>query len=421
MARHRGNGSPRPPGNRPGGAGRGQDGRDRAANGTPPAQITVRCPNPDCEKRYRVAVRYAGRRAKCAECGAVTVIPAPKPMAEAARRTKADPAAGRRTDPLAGVPEVRIGCIGRGHAGKTALFHALGENLVGDFLRSGLHLDAADPRDVARMIREADEARRLLHQTGLPPTTEPAHIRYCLYDGDAPRVVCRMREVVGQVLTHTLPDSDQGTQARYAKYLKSLVASNVLWAVVPCPPADPGPRDRRRYANDLRITQAYLREALRLRTARQPAAVALVLTKTDALFPDAAAARDALTDDVLRRALGPLVQLIEGSAHVTDAAVFPVTAFGYGKAVLRAEAGDRHGAPGSAAEPFGDEPTWLLRDGEAAEPHNLDTLLLWSILLGLMNRDGGTPAADAISRVWRDDLEAGDPWLVPIKGGVALS
>ena len=42
----------------------------------------------------------------------------------------------------------------------------------------------------------------------------------------------------------------------------------------------------------------------------------------------------ALTDEVLRSALGPLIQLIEQSTHVSDAAIIPVTAFGFGKAVL---------------------------------------------------------------------------------------
>lgn len=427
MARVRGNGPTRPTGDRSGAGGRGQDGRDPRTDGGEPDRIIVRCPNPDCERRYRVPARYAGRKGRCAGCGTITLIPVPKPPRDSARRRRDDRLAAAREKPgrkaaAPAVPEVRIGCIGRGHAGKTALFHALGESLVGDFLPSGLHLDAADPREVARMIREADEARRLLQRSGLPPTTEPAQTRYCLYDGDDPRVLVRMREVVGQVLTHTLPESDPRMQAKYAKYLRTLANAQVLWAVVPCPPADPGPRDRRRYANDLRITLAYLREALRLRTARHPAAVALVLTKTDALFPDAAAARAALTDGVLRRALGPLVSLIEASAHVRDAAVFPVTAFGYGKAVLRSAGPDRTGAPGSADEPFGDEPIWLLREGEAPDPHNLDALVLWSILLGLLNRSGGStgPAADAIGRVWRDDLEGADPWVVPVKGGVAL-
>jgi len=288
-------------------------------------------------------------------------------------------------------------------------------------LPSGLHVDAGDPREVAKLIREGEETQRLLQLSGLPPTLHVSQIRYFVYAGDAPRVAYSMREVIGQVLTHTLPDSEPALQALYGKYIKSLVNANVLWAVVPCPPAHPGPRDRRRYANDLRITLAYLREALRLRTVKQPAAVALVLTKLDALFGSAAEARAALTDDVLRRGLGPLVSLIETSAHVSDAAVFPVTAFGFGKAVLRDE-GDRHGHPGSADEPFGDEPIWLLREGEAAEPYNLDTLFLWSLLLGLLNHaDGGAgPEVDAIGRVWRDDLESGDRWLVPIKGGVAM-
>src|SRR5262249_42831708 len=153
----------------------------------------------------------------------------------------------------------QVGCIGRGHAGKTALLRTLGEGPVGDFFPSGLHADAGDPREVARMIREAEEAQRLLHEFCLPPTLHASQLRYCLYDGAAPRVVYQMREVIGLVLTHTLPDSAPEQQARYTEYLRSLVNTHVLWAVVPCPPPDAGPRDRRRYANDLRITLAYLR------------------------------------------------------------------------------------------------------------------------------------------------------------------
>jgi hypothetical protein len=300
----------------------------------------------------------------------------------------------------------------------------LSECLVGDFLPSGLHLDAADPREVARMIRESEEAQKLLHESGLPPTLQVSQTRYCIYKGDQRRVACRMREVIGQILTHTLPDSGPELQARYLDYLKNLVDAHVLWTVVPCPPADPDARDRRRYANDLRITMAYLREALRLRTLKRPAAVALVLSKTDALFDTPGQAREALTDEVLRNALGPLIQLIEQSKHVSDAAIIPVTAFGFGKAVRRDDGADRHEAPGSGEEPFGDEPIWLLREGESPVPYNLDTLFLWSLLLSLMNQAGTEPKVeeqfDAICRMLRDDLEAADPWLVPIKGGVAL-
>jgi len=384
--------------------------------------ITVHCPNEDCGKVYTVPARYAGRKAQCSHCGTRTVIPkGATPAGRPAPRAKGSSNGRTRSRGL----EVRIGSIGRGHAGKTALFQVLGDGLIGEFLPSGLHLDAADPREVARMIREADDTHKLLRQSGLPPTLEVSQNRYCVYEGDKRRVVCKMREVIGQVLTHTLPDSEPRLQARYVDYLKDLVNAHVLWVVVPCPPADPQQRDRRRYANDLRITMAYLREALRLRTLPQPATVALVLSKTDALFGSAQQARAALSDDVLHQALGPLVQLIGQSKHVSDAAIIPVTAFGFGKAVLHPDADERPGAPGSAEEPFGDEPIWLLREGEAPEPYNVDTLFLWSLLLGIMNQAGpdlaAKPKVDKVCRMLRDDLEAGHPWLVPIKGGVSLA
>jgi hypothetical protein len=404
--------------------GASRPGSPRGENGE--ARIKVRCPNPDCEKAYSVPARYAGKRARCTECGTKTLIPAlVRPAAVAGvKRVRSAKAVKVAAPPAAGT-EVRIGCIGRGHAGKTALFHALGEGVVGDFLPSGLHLDAADPREVARMIREAEGTQRLLRRSGLPPTLEVSQTRYCVYERDERRVLCRMREVIGQVLTHTLPDSEPQLQARYTDYLKSLVNAHVLWAVVPCPPFDPGPADSRRYANDLRIITAYLRESLRLRTLKQPAAVALVLSKMDALFDTPEQARESLTDAVIRKSLGPLIQLIAQSPHVSDAAIVPVTAFGFGKAVLREDGGERQGtAPESLEEPFGDEPIWLLREGESPQPYNLDALFLWSLLMGMLTQAGPDlarqPQLDRVCRMLRDDLEDRRPWLVPIKGGVKL-
>jgi hypothetical protein len=394
--------------------------------------VTVRCPNADCGKVYTVHRRYAGKKGKCLDCGAKITVPnAPPPVGRHGPNGigRHDGTTGVTTSQDefvladAGVRGVNVGCIGRGHAGKTALFHALGEGLVGDFLPSGLHVDANDPREVARMIREAEETLHLLHLSGLPPTLQASRIHYCVYNGDEPVVAYRMREVIGQILTHTLPDSAPELQARYGQYLKSLVNTHALWAVVPCPPPDPGPTDRRRYANDLHITLAYLREALRLRPLDRPAIVALVLSKIDALFDDPAEARASLTDDVLRDALAPLVQLIDTSARVSDAAIIPVTAFGFGNAVLRESGGEREGVSlESADDPFGTEPIWLLREDAVAQPYNVDTLFLWTLLLGLLAQaEGGAAAAPEVGEVCqtlRADLDAGDPWLVPLKGGV---
>jgi hypothetical protein len=406
--------------------------------------IKVQCPNPACGKVLTAMNSSAGKKGRCPDCGALISIPsitappagnlippAPDQPRQKSVRRAADVAGEaqpreelpQRAD--AEVREVRAGCIGRGYAGKTTLFSALGEGLVGDFFPSGLHVDVGDPREVAKMIRETEETQRILQRSGLPPTLQTSQIRYYLYDGEEQRVVYKMREVIGQVLTHTLPESAAEQQAHYGEYLKSLVNTHVLWVMVPCPPPNPGTRDRRRYANDLRITIAYLREALRLRPLKQPAAVALVLSKIDTLFEDAEEARASLPDDVLRRALGPLVHLIDKSARVSDAAIIPVTAFGFGNAVLREPGGEREGAPPEPAdEPFGAEPIWLLREGVAPQPFNLGTLFLWTLLLGLRNQEGrgGIEAEGEVVEICRmlcEDLNAGDPWLLALKGGIA--
>jgi hypothetical protein len=362
-----------------------------------PTRFEVQCPNPACGKIHTAQTSWAGKKGKCPDCGAFFTI----------------------------VREVRVGCIGRGHAGKTARFRALGEGPVGDFFPSGLHVDVGDPREVAKMIREAEETQHLLQKSGLPPTLQAAQINFYLYDGEEQRVVYKMREVIGQILTQTLPDSTAAQQTHYSEYLKSLLNTHVLWAMVPCPPANPGARERRRYSNDLRITSAYLREALRLRSLEQPVAVALVLSKIDAVFQDGEEAREFLTDDVLLRAFGPLVQLIDQSARVSDAAIMPVTAFGFGNAILFEPGSERPGTPPSSAdEPFGAEPIWLLREGMALQPFNLDTLFLWTLLFGLLNQ-AGAGAAEAesqiseVCRTLRKDLDAAAPWFLPFKGGLA--
>jgi hypothetical protein len=400
--------------------------RETRESGEP--SISVCCPA--CGKAYTISDSSAGKSGRC-KCGAVFAIPGPAaghpgehhPPARELRPEAAD-AERAEARPDEGLTKVRVGCIGRGHAGKTALLRALSEGPLGDFFPSGLHVDAGDPRGVAQMIREAEEAQRLLHQCGLPPTLEASQYRYALYEGDEPRVLYKLHEVIGQVLSHTLPDSAADLQARYAQYLRHLVNTHVLWAVIPSQPANPSARDRRRYANDLHITLAYLREALRLRSLGKPVAVALVLSKIDVLCKDAEEARATLTDEVLRASFGPLVHLIEQSPRVSDAVVIPVTAFGFGNAVLREEGVGREGAPSAEDDPFASEPIWLLREGASAQPYNLDTLFLWTLLYGLVNRAGdGAAEGDVpfapIRQTLSEDLAAIDPWLLPLKGRVA--
>src|ERR1700733_6742380 len=143
------------------------------------ALIRVQCPNPACGKTYSMPASYAGMEGRC-KCGAVFPLrnPSRPPSGDhgaLAPGQDRPEAAQREADELV---EVRVGCIGRGHAGKTALLRTLGEGPVGDFFPSGLHVDAGDPRQVAQMIREAEQTQRLPHQLGLPPTLDASQIRY---------------------------------------------------------------------------------------------------------------------------------------------------------------------------------------------------------------------------------------------------
>ena len=110
------------------------------------------------------------------------------------------------------------------------------------------------------------------------------------------------------------------------------------------------------------------------------------------------------------------------SSRVEDAAIIPVTAFGFGNAMqrkLRPHEDNRN--DDTADHPFSDEPVWLLKDGAVMEPHNLSTLVLWTLLFGLLNQsvkdesDGAAEIAE-VCRMLQEDLHSDEHWLAPIKG-----
>ena len=44
------------------------------------------------------------------------------------------------------------------------------------------------------MIKEAEAAQRLLRQSGLPPTLQVSQMQHFIFEGDKPRILCRMHE-----------------------------------------------------------------------------------------------------------------------------------------------------------------------------------------------------------------------------------
>jgi hypothetical protein len=109
------------------------------------------------------------------------------------------------------------------------------------------------------------------------------------------------------------------------------------------------------------------------------------------------------------------------STQSFSTAIIPLTAFGFGNAVLREQTGEQQETPEGTNDPFGAEPVWLLKEGTAPRRYNLDTLILWTLYLGLLSQEercgpeGRSEIAD-LCRMLKDDLLTDDHWLLPLKG-----
>jgi hypothetical protein len=313
---------------------------------------------------------------------------------------------------------IHHGMIGRGHVGKTALFRVLQRFALQYELPSRLQFDMQDPTILTGAMQRYQATARAMHEDGLAQTVDAESVEFRLFEGDAERLVIHSAEVIGQILTHTTADSPPEQKAKYAKYLSHLAQTDVKWVVIPTPPRDSRPADMERYENDLIITRTYLREALRLRRTERPCSVAIVLTKLDSLFGDEEEARSQLTDRGLIEALHQLITMMESTPKVANAIVCPVSAFGFGNAVVK-DAGEeaRNGVNVLEAG----ELEWILKEGVVPEPFNLAPLVLWTMLCGLLHQEvdedeSTQPMIARICQMLAEDLEAVGGWYVPVKG-----
>jgi hypothetical protein len=315
---------------------------------------------------------------------------------------------------------VKLEKIGRGNAGKSVIEWALTKAVVSNFLRSGLQLDHPDPQMVAEMLHKNRNIRLRLEQDPLLPTLEPDPLQYTLFEGDLPRVILSSHEVIGQILTETKPASPPEWQTRYREYMERLTRADVLWAVLPLPPAQANAIEQEQFDDDLKITTGYLRKALELRSGQTPCAVGVILTRVDTLFESPAQVMEGLTPDMLRRLLTPLITLVSMASKVSDAAVIPTASFGFGNAVRKPETA-RPTKPGETAGPrVREDAVWILRPDARVTPFNLDTLAVWTLLHGLVKEkvvaESETEAVlGNVVRLLRDDLDGINGFYVPIK------
>jgi len=309
----------------------------------------------------------------------------------------------RRPEP----PAVTIVPIARGHAGKTACLRTLHAG-IRDGLPSGLRLGGGNPLEVVKDIRRFHETREQLASRGMTQTLAPEVFSIKLHQAENTAATVHIVDVIGQVLTHTMPDSPEDQLARYADYLKFLVAADVLW-VIASPPCMDTAAATERWADDLSILRAYLVEALRQKV--QPCSVALVVTKVDTLFSNEAEARRRLGEGALQSLLAPLVDVVRQSSRVSRGAIFPISSLGFGCAVKQ------NGKPASE-ESQESEVEWLLRPGASVAPFNVVPLLVYSIAAALAQRKAGKergPESDRLVQDLEQDLQAVGASYLPIR------
>jgi hypothetical protein len=312
------------------------------------------------------------------------------------------------------VPLLRVEMVGREHAGKSVLADQVFRTALQTRLPSGLDLQVRDPRRLAALLRRAREIDERLSRHGRETTVHPESFLYSLCEGNEELAQLRLRDPIGQTLTHTTLRSPAEDQARYEDYVNALAGADVFWMMVPCIPDRLTHADVRRLKDDVHLHAGYIRAGLARRRRRRPCVLAVVVNRLDARYGSADEARERLPRELLNWMV-PQLRPLSGDACVGAAAVFPVTALGFGATVAQASA--PRGAPASGLT-YG-EREWLLRPGHAPRAFNLKPLIVWSALAALSHREvEEIPDLAQIRqacRQLRDDLEALDGWCLPLQ------
>jgi hypothetical protein len=304
------------------------------------------------------------------------------------------------------IPQLKLGVIGRENAGKTALFKTLYAGPMQIDLPSGLRLGVQDPRRMAELIRDSRETYRGLHERGLLSTVDPKEIEYHLLDLGRVRLGLQIREVIGQVLTRTMPQSPAQQQQLYADYLTDLATSDVLWMLLPCPPASSTEEDQERLYDDFLLSSAYAQAAMRQRG--KPCAMAIVLSKLDSRYGTEDQARERVQNDVLGWLRRQASNCLLGLENLEELTIFPVSSFGFGRSVIKPHTDKERSSRSS------EEAEWVLR-GAGPRPFNLTPLVLWSLVAGLRHREVtvvGREERELAQLLWRlqTDLESLEGW-----------
>ena len=323
------------------------------------------------------------------------------------------------------IPTIKIVPAGCENAGKTTTLMATPHAALGT-LPSGLCLSVDDPRKLAALFNDGGRTVDDLTKTGVSSTTKYGlSCDYALYEGTARRLALQLYDTIGQQINNTTPDSDEKTLKLYDFYLKLLQEADVCWLFVHSTPPRNQPQDLRRFHEDCFLVTNYLAHALTERRRNDKLAVALVWTKTDLHYKNPQDARSRMTEAYLKELFREFTSLVQQSDLISDAAIFPITAMGFGNAH---EKPNGH-APGASMTPAerrshrDQGPIYLLDGTRLMTAWNLRPLIAWSMLHALPNLDvsGWSRQVTDLTRVCqflKQDLDAMDPHYVALKSSL---
>lgn len=297
--------------------------------------------------------------------------------------------------------------VGRGHAGKTNLINGIPRVL--DTLPSGIRLGYNDLKLLNEALGQVRRTELDLIRGGLPPTLERSYRTVGLFFEELEQLSLQISDEIGQPITNTTPDSPQEQIQRFEEYVNAAAKADVLWVTTSLPLTDSS-QSLGLFRDDLARYQCWLSESIKKRSAKNPVAVAIVLTKLDAVFNSEEDASRQMTEDwLVNKTLKPLVDVVrQGKKRgcVSKGAVIPVSAFGFGNSKRVSKTSEASAAYEDLEEEF------ALGEEAGLNPFNVLTLMVWSFYAAISARQGVLPRK--IEEALDSDLSSDAHWIVQI-------
>jgi hypothetical protein len=297
-------------------------------------------------------------------------------------------------------PTLRIGLVGPWRGGKSELIDQACLELSRPLQCPRLALTVEDPTLLNGLLQKRRRREVKIAHRPRVSTVRPCDYPLTLLEAGRPRLRLKLRDPIGQLVQFTTPAAPTDLRHLCDAYQSHLATVDVLWLVLPCPSREERPDEMQAFLDAVQTTRAYVQAALEQRSVEHPLALAVVLSRIDARYDSAAAARERLPHEVIA-GLTRLLQPLLGHPRLGEVVLVPVSAWGFGRGTMQRE-------PGL---------TWTLR--QTPRPFNVTGLLLWSMAAGLGYQPVPGSAAEAgewarLHRLLNDELARGAHWIVPI-------